>query len=75
VFEYLTQVEREVYELILRAGELMAKDIPFKQAGVIPSLVRKELVEVNKRPVSTMGERKLKFLRVKKEPEEKQGEP
>ncbi|MCW3979161.1 MAG: hypothetical protein NWF12_05385 [Candidatus Bathyarchaeota archaeon] len=75
MFEYLTRAEREIYELILRAGELMAKDIPLKKAGVIPSLVRKGLVEVNKRPVSAMGERKLKFLRVKKEPEEKQGEP
>lgn len=72
VFEYLTRVEREVYELILRAGEVMAKDIPFKMAGAVPSLVRKGLVEVYKRPVSAMSEKKLKFLRVKKTP---QGEP
>jgi len=75
MFEYLTRAEREIYELILRAGELMAKDIPLKKAGVIPSLVRKGLVEVKKRPTSAMGERKLKFLRVKKKPEGEQGEP
>jgi hypothetical protein len=38
VLESLSQVERAVYELILRAGDLMAKDIPFKMAGVIPLL-------------------------------------
>lgn len=64
--EYLTRVEREVYELISRAGELMTKDVPSKKAGVIPSLVRKGLVEVYKKPVSPMSDKKLKFLKVKK---------
>ncbi len=32
MLDSLTRVEREVYELVLRAGELMAKDIPLKKA-------------------------------------------
>ncbi len=71
----LSDVEREVYELIMRAGELMTKDIPIKKAGVIPSLVRKGLVEVFKRPVSVMRVKKHKFLRVRSEPREKTDEP
>ena len=66
MLEGLTEIEREVYELILRAGDLMAKDVPFKQAGVIPSLVRKELVEVYKRPASSSSQKKQKFLRAKR---------
>lgn len=62
----LTEIEREVYELILRAGDLMAKDVPFKLAGVIPSLVRKDLVEVYKRPASSSSRKKQKFLRAKR---------
>jgi hypothetical protein len=30
VLDSLSRVERAVYDLILRAGDLMAKDIPFK---------------------------------------------
>lgn len=71
----LTQIELEVYELIRRAGDLMTRDVPFKKAGVIPSLVRKGLVEVYKKPVSPMSNRKLKFLRVKGEPHERPEEP
>lgn len=66
MLEGLTEVEREVYELILRAGDLMAKDVPFKLSGVIPHLVRKELVEVYKRPASSSSRKKQKFLRVKR---------
>jgi hypothetical protein len=66
LLEGLTEVEREVYELILRAGDLMAKDVPFKLAGVIPRLVRKELVEVYKRPASSSSRKKQKFLRAKR---------
>jgi hypothetical protein len=55
MYEDLTPLEREIYELILRVGDLMAKDVPLKKAGVIPSLVRKGLVEVYKRPVSLMS--------------------
>lgn len=63
--EDLTEVEREVYALIQRAGDLMAKDVPLKLAGAVPSLVRKGLVEVYK-PASSSGRKKQKFLRAKK---------
>lgn len=66
MLEGLTEIEREVYDLILRASDLMAKDVPFKLAGVIPSLVRKELVEVYKRPASSGSRKKQKFLRAKR---------
>jgi hypothetical protein len=65
MYESLTRLEREVYELILRVGDLMAKDVPLKKAGVIPSLVRKGLVEVYKRPVSSMSRKTHKYLRAK----------
>ncbi|TET72284.1 hypothetical protein E3J39_02735 [Candidatus Bathyarchaeota archaeon] len=63
--EDLTEVEREVYALIQRAGDLMAKDVPFKMAGAVPSLVRKGFVEVYKRPASSSSQKKQKFLRAK----------
>jgi len=66
----LTDLEREVYEFIRQVGEVMAKDIPFKKAGAVPSLVRKGLVEVYKRPVSPMSRKTHKFLRAKGETEE-----
>ncbi len=66
MLESLTRVEREVYELVLRAGELMAKDIPLKKAGVVPSLVRKGLLEVYKKHASPTSPKKLKYLRLKK---------
>ena len=52
-----------MYELILRAGELMAKDIPLKKAGVILGLICKGLVEVYRKRVSPSSEKKHKFLR------------
>jgi hypothetical protein len=67
LLEGLSAVERAVYELILRAGDLMAKDLPFKMAGVVPSLVRKGLVEVYKRPVEPGCRKKQKFLRCKEQ--------
>ena len=66
MLDSLTRVEREVYELVLRAGELMAKDIPLKKAGVVPSLVRKGLLEVYKKHASPTSPKKLKYLRLKK---------
>ena len=66
MLESLTLVEKEVYELVLRAGELMAKDIPLKKAGVVPSLVRKGLLEVYKKHASPTSPKKLKYLRLKK---------
>jgi len=66
MLDSLTRVEREVYELVLRAEELMAKDIPHKKAGVVPSLVRKGLLEVYKKHASPFSPKKLKYLRLKK---------
>ena len=66
----LTDLEREVYEFIRQVGEIMAKDVPFKKAGAVPSLVRKGLVEVYKRPVSPMSRKTHKFLRAKGERKE-----
>jgi hypothetical protein len=67
MLQTLTEVEREVYELIKQVGEIMAKDIPLKKAGAIPSLVRKGLVEVCKRPATTGSRKRHKFLRLKGE--------
>jgi hypothetical protein len=66
VLDSLSRVERAVYDLILRAGDLMAKDIPFKMAGVIPSLKRKGLVEAYKRPATPGSRKKQTFLKAKK---------
>jgi hypothetical protein len=66
VLESLSQIERAVYDLILRAGDLMAKDIPSKMAGVIPSLKRKGLVEAYKRPATPGSRKKQTFLKAKK---------
>jgi hypothetical protein len=70
VLKALTDIEEEVYQLIKRAGELRAKDVPFKKAGVIPSLVKKGLVEVYKKPSAPGGRKKCKFLRCKRKDEE-----
>ncbi len=61
----LSDVERAVYDLVLGAGELMAKDVPFKMAGSIPSLIRKGLLEAYKRPVEPGCRKKQTFLRCK----------
>lgn len=66
----LTDLEREVYEFIKQIGEVMAKDIPLKKAGAVPSLVRKGFVEVYRRPVSQISRKTHKFLRAKGEVEE-----
>ena len=66
MLESLSQVERAVYELILRAGDLMAKDVPLKMAGVIPSLMKKGLVEVSRRHATPGSKKKQTFLKVKK---------
>lgn len=70
MLEGLSRVERAVYELVLRAGELMAKDIPFKMAGVIPSLARKGLVEVYRRPPDPTSRKKQTFVRVRRQEED-----
>ena len=66
MLESLTRVEREVYEIVLRAGEIMAKDLPLKKAGVVPSLVRKGLLDVYKKHASPTSPKKLKYLKLRK---------
>jgi hypothetical protein len=66
VLESLSQVERTVYELILRAGDLMAKDVPYKMAGVIPRLIEKGLVEAYRRHATPGSRKKQTFLKAKK---------
>ncbi len=66
VLESLSQVDRAVYELILRAGDLMAKDVPLKMAGVIPSLMKKGLVEASRRHATPGSKKKQTFLKAKK---------
>jgi len=66
VLESLSQVERTVYELILRSGDLMAKDIPLKMAGVIPRLIEKGLVEASRRHATPGSKKKQTFLKIKK---------
>jgi hypothetical protein len=66
----LTDIEMEIYYLIRRTGTIMAKDVPFKKAGVIPSLVRKGLVEIYKGPSSPGSEKRCKYLRCTGENEE-----
>ena len=48
----LGPVEKEIYEYIKKAGEVMAKEIPRDKAGAIPNLVNKGLVMVEKRRLS-----------------------
>ena len=66
MLESLSKVERAVYELILNAGDLMAKDVPLKMAGVIPSLVKKGLVEAYRKPATPDSRKKQTFLKAKK---------
>jgi hypothetical protein len=63
----LSDVERAVYDLVLGAGELMAKDVPFKMAGSIPRLIRKGLLEAYKRPVEPGCRKKQTFLRCREQ--------
>lgn len=60
----LSQVEREVYELIERLGEVMTAQIPRKKAGAVPRLVSEGLVEVFKRSLSPRNAKKTKFVRL-----------
>ena len=65
MLESLSKVEREVYDLILRTGEVMVGDIPSKKAGAIPSLVNKGLVEIEKRKINYQTTKKSKFVRIR----------
>ena len=44
----------------------MAKDVPSKMTGVIPSLKRKGLIEAYKRPATPGSKKKQTFLKAKK---------
>jgi hypothetical protein len=52
----------------------MAKEKPLRKVGGIPSLVRKGLLEVYKKPVPLISGKKLKILKLRRdepsEPEE-----
>ena len=62
MIESLSRVEKEVYELIAGAGMLMAKDIPLKKAGAVPSLIKKGLVQVIKKRIHLNTDKTCKFL-------------
>jgi hypothetical protein len=71
----LGPIEKEVYELIKRFGEVMTVQIPPDKAGAIPSLVDMGLIEVFKRKTSIWKERKTKFVKLgKRETREKEEE-
>ncbi|OYT50029.1 hypothetical protein B6U79_00555 [Candidatus Bathyarchaeota archaeon ex4484_231] len=59
----LTAVEKEVYDLIRRSGEVLTTEVPAKMRGAIPHLIRKRLVEVYKKPTNPWTSKKRKFLR------------
>ena len=61
----LTPLEREVYELIKKSGEILTTNVPSKMRGIIPNLVNKGLIEVYKRHTSQWSPKKRKFLRVR----------
>ena len=69
MIESLSKIERAVYDLILSAGDLMAKDVPSKMTGVIPSLKRKGLSETYKLPATPGSRKKQTFLKAKKREE------
>jgi len=65
--EELTPLEKEVYELIKKSGELLTTDVPPKKRGVVPHLIRTSnniqethfAVEPKEKKVSK-GERSIK---------------
>lgn len=61
----LTPLEREVYELIKKSGEILTTNVPSKMRGIIPNLINKGLIEVYKRRTSQWSPKKRKFLRAK----------
>jgi hypothetical protein len=58
----LTLAERRVYDLVSQ-GDVMCKQISHLDSGAIPSLIRKGLVEVYSRQVSSSRDKRLKYLR------------
>jgi len=63
VEEDLTPLERRVYELIKKSGDILTTNVPPEMRGAVPRLVDKGLVEVYKRPTSPWSPKKRKFLR------------
>lgn len=60
----LTPAERKVYDKVCE-GDVMCKDLTPWESGAVPSLLRKGLVEIYKRNLSTSRIKMLKFLRLK----------
>jgi hypothetical protein len=58
----LTPTEKRVYELVCQ-GDVMCKQIPPSISGAVPGLVRKGLVEIYVKDVSSVRSKKMKFLR------------
>jgi hypothetical protein len=63
--EELTPIEKEVYELIQKSGELLTTDVPANLRGAVPHLINKGLIEAYKRQTLPWTSKKRKFLRIK----------
>ena len=57
--------ERQLYEYIKRAEEIMVSNIPPRMMGALPHLIRKGLVEVYKKQTVPWSSKKKKFVRVR----------
>ena len=64
MYEELSPIEKEVYNLLTRSGEVITTQIPNKKAGAIPNLVNKGLVEVIKKRNSPRSNKKAKIVRI-----------
>jgi hypothetical protein len=63
----LSKIERETYEFIKDAGEIMTRNLPDRRMpGVIPSLKNKGMVEVYKKYTSNFRRKKKKFVKIRK---------
>jgi len=56
--------ERQLYEYIKRAEEIMVSNIPSRMMGALPNLIRKGLVEVYKKQTVPWSPKKKKFVRI-----------
>jgi hypothetical protein len=62
----LSEIEKETYDFIKDAGEILTKNLPDRRMlGVIPSLKNKGLVEVYKKYTSNFRRKKKKFVKIK----------
>jgi hypothetical protein len=63
----LSEIEKETYEFIKDAGEILTRNLPDRRmSGVIPSLKNKGLVEVYKKYTSNFRRKKKKFVKIRK---------